>query len=223
MENVIQKYLRNEFETIEEYNVQAGEVAEPFRVLVVANFPVNFSEAAARRLVEHRRQRRPLRRLHADHGRHQAAAALGLPAQGSGAALPEPDLAPRKAGSSWRDREFAPVPAGARRPARRRDVHPAAARRRPARPSDAHRVEVPFEFIAPAAERLLDAATAARGIDVPLGRAGATKLQHLRLGQGHLAARPDRRQDRLGQVDAAARADHQRSPCATAPTRSSST
>ena len=39
MENVIQKYLRNEFETIDEYNAQAGEVAEPYRVLVVANFP----------------------------------------------------------------------------------------------------------------------------------------------------------------------------------------
>ena len=43
MENVIQKYLRNEFETIEEYNAHAGEVAEPFRVLVVANFPANFT------------------------------------------------------------------------------------------------------------------------------------------------------------------------------------
>ena len=50
MERVIQKYLRNEFETIEEYNRQAGEVAEPFRVLVVANYPVNFSDSAARRL-----------------------------------------------------------------------------------------------------------------------------------------------------------------------------
>ena len=39
MENVIQKYLRNDFETIAEYNEFAGEVAEPFRVLVVANFP----------------------------------------------------------------------------------------------------------------------------------------------------------------------------------------
>src|SRR5262245_45847069 len=51
MENVIQKYLRNQFQTIEEYNVEAGEVAEPFRVLVVANFPANFSVEAARRLV----------------------------------------------------------------------------------------------------------------------------------------------------------------------------
>ena len=51
MENVIQKYLRNQYKSIEEYNEQAGEVAEPFRVLVVANFPVNFSLDACRRLV----------------------------------------------------------------------------------------------------------------------------------------------------------------------------
>ena len=46
MENVFQKYLRNEFETIEEYNEQAGEVAEPYQFLVVANFPANFTETA---------------------------------------------------------------------------------------------------------------------------------------------------------------------------------
>src|SRR5205814_6940832 len=51
MENVIQKYLRNQYKSIEEYNAQAGEVAEPYRVLVVANFPANFSLEAARRLV----------------------------------------------------------------------------------------------------------------------------------------------------------------------------
>ena len=51
MENVLQKYLRNQFETLAEYNVQAGEVAEPFHFLVVAHFPVNFSEDGARRLV----------------------------------------------------------------------------------------------------------------------------------------------------------------------------
>src|SRR5205807_540959 len=50
VENVIQKYLRNQYTSIEEYNEQAGEVAEPYRVLVVANFPVNFSLDAARRL-----------------------------------------------------------------------------------------------------------------------------------------------------------------------------
>lgn len=51
MENVIQKYLRNQFATIEDYNNDAGEVAEPYRLLVVMDFPANFSETAARRLV----------------------------------------------------------------------------------------------------------------------------------------------------------------------------
>src|SRR5262249_43802839 len=51
MENVLQKYLRNQFETLAEYNAQAGEVAEPFRFLVVADFPVNFPPDACRRLI----------------------------------------------------------------------------------------------------------------------------------------------------------------------------
>src|SRR5262245_39309453 len=51
METVIQKYLRNQYKTIEEYNSQAGEVAEPFRVLVIANFPANFTLESAQRLV----------------------------------------------------------------------------------------------------------------------------------------------------------------------------
>src|SRR5207253_3689131 len=51
MEDVIQKYLRHQFKTIEEYNEAAGEVAEPYRVLVIANFPTNFTADAARRLV----------------------------------------------------------------------------------------------------------------------------------------------------------------------------
>lgn len=51
METVIQKYLRNQYADMEAYNREAGEVAEPYRVVVVANFPAAFSEAAARRLV----------------------------------------------------------------------------------------------------------------------------------------------------------------------------
>ena len=51
MENVIQKYLRNQYATIEDYNRLADEVAESYRVLVVFDFPANFSDATARRLV----------------------------------------------------------------------------------------------------------------------------------------------------------------------------
>ncbi len=50
MEDVLQVYLRKEFHSIEEYNAFAGEMAEPYRVLVVADFPTNFSEPAADRL-----------------------------------------------------------------------------------------------------------------------------------------------------------------------------
>jgi len=48
---VIQKYLRNQYASIEEFNEQAGEVAEPYRILVIFDFPVNFTEDAASRLV----------------------------------------------------------------------------------------------------------------------------------------------------------------------------
>jgi len=49
--NVIQKYLRNQFTTIEEFNEQAGEVAEAYRILVVMDFPTNFNEDTIRRLL----------------------------------------------------------------------------------------------------------------------------------------------------------------------------
>ena len=51
MEKVIQMYLRNEYATIAEYNAQAGTIAEKYHFLVIADFPVNFSETAIRRLV----------------------------------------------------------------------------------------------------------------------------------------------------------------------------
>src|SRR5439155_4976594 len=51
MEKVIQMYLRNEYATIAEYNEQAGNIAEKYHFVVVADFPVNFSDAAARRLL----------------------------------------------------------------------------------------------------------------------------------------------------------------------------
>lgn len=51
IETVIQKYLRNKFENIDEFNKQAGEIAEPYRVLVVFDFPANFTDASARHLL----------------------------------------------------------------------------------------------------------------------------------------------------------------------------
>ena len=183
MENVIQKYLRNEFETIEEYNAQAGEVAEPFRVLVVANFPANFTDEAAPPAGQHRQQRRALRRLRAGQRRHEAAAAAGLPARRPRASVPSLSTGQDqrfrlegrrfRAVSRWRsttppDAEFCTRmlhevgEAATRRQARRGAVRV----HRPGRRSSAGRSD------------------SRTGIDVPLGRAGATKRQHLQLGQG---------------------------------------
>jgi hypothetical protein len=50
MEKIIQMYLRNEYATIAEYNAEAGSVAEKYHFLVIASFPVNFTDAAAKRL-----------------------------------------------------------------------------------------------------------------------------------------------------------------------------
>lgn len=49
--NVKQKYLGNEFTTMETYNEQAGEVAEPYRLLVISDFPARFNDSAAQRLL----------------------------------------------------------------------------------------------------------------------------------------------------------------------------
>lgn len=51
IEMVIQTCLRNEFTDIREYNHARREVSQAFRFLVVNDFPANFTESAARRLV----------------------------------------------------------------------------------------------------------------------------------------------------------------------------
>ena len=164
MENVIQKYLRNEFETIEEYNVHAGEVAEPFRVLVVANFPANFSEAAARRLISivtsgarcgvytlmsvDTKQPVP--------GRH--------PAEGPRAALRQPRLEGRAA--PVEGPRLRAVPAPARRAPRPRPVLAHPPRRRRARPRRQPR-RGPLRVHRPEAGRSTGPGTAARGSTSP--------------------------------------------------------
>jgi hypothetical protein len=180
MENVIQKYLRNRYQTILEYNAEAGEVAEPFRVLVVADFPVNFSDAAARRLVSICQSgprcgvttlitvdtRQPL-----PHGFDLA------DLEDAGAVLVWHD-----GRFVWKDDDFGPYPLTL-------DTVPddALANRLLERIGEAarygRRVEVPFEFIAPAAQAWWTS-NSQLGLSVALGRSGATRRQHLDLGQG---------------------------------------
>jgi len=182
METVLQKYLRNEFATIHEYNAQAGEVAEPFQVLVVANFPTNFGESAARKLVSiatsgprcgvytlimvDRKQKMPANFDLND----LAAGALHLDWQ-------TPDGRFR-----WRYPAFEQLSLALDRPPsadRFNDVVRAAGRAA----KDSMKVEVPFEQVAPP-ENEYWSGDSAKELVVPIGRAGARRLQPVRLGKG---------------------------------------
>lgn len=50
METVIQKYLREDYKSIAEYNAKA-RVKEAYRIVVIFDFPVNFTEGTAKRLI----------------------------------------------------------------------------------------------------------------------------------------------------------------------------
>jgi DNA segregation ATPase FtsK/SpoIIIE, S-DNA-T family len=50
MQTVIQKYLRKDYATVEEYNRAAGEIAEPYRFIVIADLHVALTDAAVGRL-----------------------------------------------------------------------------------------------------------------------------------------------------------------------------
>jgi energy-coupling factor transporter ATP-binding protein EcfA2 len=182
METVLQKYLRNEFATIDEYNARAGEVAEPFHVLVVANFPANFSEAAARKLVSiiqsgprcgvytlvsvDRKLRLPTD-FHLD---DLSAGAVHL------------DWQPSEKRFRWRYPAFEHLPLtldGPPSAERFNDVVRAAG----AAAKSAMRVEVPFETVAPADGKLWTS-DSSQELVVPIGRAGAMRLQSVRLGRG---------------------------------------
>jgi hypothetical protein len=180
MENVLQKYLRNQFETLAEYNAQAGEVAEPFHFLVAAHFPVNFSEDAARRLVS-------LASAGARCGIFTFIVVDTRQPMPHGFDLAELErvcicLDWHKEHFVWEDDDFGSFPLELEKPPEPerfneilRHVGEEAVR--------SSKVEVPFEFIMPERDAWWTANTAA-GIRVPIGRFGAQGRQLLELGQG---------------------------------------
>jgi DNA segregation ATPase FtsK/SpoIIIE, S-DNA-T family len=180
MENVFQAYLRNEYETIEEYNEQAGEVAEPYRFLVVANFPSGFSDGAAQRLLSIARS-------------GPKCGVYTLLSMDSRQAMPhgfeKSDLEATATTFDWssgrfvlRDPVLAHFPVRMETPPRANDFAEIV-RKTGMLSKDARRVEVAFERIVPKNGQLWHQDSRA-GVDIPLGRAGATKLQHLNLGRG---------------------------------------
>lgn len=51
MELITQNHLRHRYDNVEEYNKQAGEMAEPYRIVAIVGFPQGFTDSAASRLV----------------------------------------------------------------------------------------------------------------------------------------------------------------------------
>ena len=181
IEKVIQMYLRNEYATITEYNAQADSVAEKYHFLVVADFPANFSETAAKRLQSiatsgarcgvftliHRDLRQPLPDGFVPDELQKSSVCLRGIRDGwvfsnegieVGEALafdppPAPELAIELVHGIGRSS------------------------------IDSNRVEVPFAQIAPADAEMWANDTTSE-LRIAIGRTGATKLQYLAIGKG---------------------------------------
>ncbi|MBU0638019.1 MAG: cell division protein FtsK [Planctomycetes bacterium] len=180
MENVIQKYLRNEFETIDAYNEQAGELAEPYRFLVIADFPANFNEGAARRLnsIFSSGPRCGVFTLIARDKRLPTPPDVRLEdlQNGSVHLVHEGDR------FVYQDELLRQFPLTLYAPPTEEvltQIMHAVGRGA----KDSLRVEVPFESIAPSPAQCWSG-DASNLISAPLGHTGAVRLQHLRLGRG---------------------------------------
>jgi hypothetical protein len=180
MENVIQKYLRNEFETIEAYNEQAGELAEPYRFLVIADFPTNFSDES-------------IRRLSSIINSGPRCGVYTLIVCDAGQKLPEGisaqdmssngvHLVHMKGQFIWQNetlKKFALAPDGPPSEELLTDL----VRKVGIASIDSARVEVPFGTIVPAESKQWSE-DSTFGIKISMGRAGAKRLQYLQLGKG---------------------------------------
>ena len=180
MESVFQTYLRSEFETIEDYNAAAGEVAEPYHFVVVAGFPAAFTEEAARHLTSILTSG-PRCGVHA--------IVTWSPNQAIPRSFDINDLhecctefsvrdgvvVPKRASSDSTVFESFPPPDSTDYVSLVRAVGEQS--------RNARRIEVSFSRIAPKPDAIWSQSSA-EGLDFPIGRAGAARLQFMRLGRG---------------------------------------
>ena len=182
LEFIVQNYLRNQYATIEDYNRDAGEVAEAYRLLILADWPHGTTDESARRL----------RRLIEAGARCGIYVVIGHDLSQPGPIDPNhSEIRPmidRILWSSDKDRWSWPA-----NPLDRFNVtwetppDPQTltnlVRTVGEKAKTALRVEVPFSVVAPPAGQIWTQSSA-RGVEIPLGRAGARHLQALRLGEG---------------------------------------
>lgn len=180
IKKMFRSYFRGDIRTIHEFNRQAQEVAEPVRVLVVAGFPSGFTQVAADwlgRIVERGTQCGVVALVSANPSR-------SIPGDVTLArlALDSVRLAWRGGRFAWDDPDFGSFPL---------EIDP------PAPPAltaeilhrvgvaaiDARRVQIPFDLVVPPRD-LWWTADSRSGFEVPLGKAGPSKLQAMSLGRG---------------------------------------
>jgi len=181
IEKVIQMYLRNEYATITEYNAQADSVAEKYHFLVVADFPSNFSETAAKRLqsiATSGARCGVFTLIHWDR-RHP------LPDGFVPDELRKSSICLREESGAWvfanegvkvrEELAFDPPPQS--------ELAIELVHRIGRSSIDSNRVEVPFAQIAPKDADLWTNDTT-KELRIAIGRTGATKLQYLAIGKG---------------------------------------
>ncbi|NOY41317.1 MAG: AAA family ATPase [Planctomycetes bacterium] len=180
MEKVLQKYLRNEFNTLHQYNQQAGEVSEPYHVLVVANFPAGLSDASIRKLmtIATTGPRCGVYTILSHDTQLQLPNEFSLQDLYADAV----HLEWVEGRLVWRYPLFEKLPLKPD-PLPLRDRLNELLRVLAQESREASKVEVPFSVVAPSEEQLW-ASDAASELVVPVGRAGANDLQSVRLGRG---------------------------------------
>ncbi len=180
MEKVIQMYLRNEYATIAEYNEQAGNIAEKYHFLVVANFPANFSDVAAKRLLSIATSGARCgvyTLIHWDHTQTEPPQFVPDELRKSSVTLVAKGNKFTLAGKFFPGTNLL------------LDAPPAAdfvtdfIQKVGKSSRDSNRVEVPFEHVAPTDAQMWSEETTTE-LRVPIGRTGATKLQYLAIGKG---------------------------------------
>ena len=180
METVIQKYLRNEFETIDQYNAQAGELAEPYRFLVIADLPVNFTADSFRRLTS-------IAASGARCGVYTLIARDVRAPLPAGAHLDELKarsvyLVRRDDRFVWEDPVFKQLPLSLGSPAPE-EILTQLLHKVGVAAKESKRVEVAFEMIAPPPEQLWSRSSTSE-LGIPIGRLGANRTQSMTLGRG---------------------------------------
>jgi len=179
IELVIQKYLRNEYHSIGDYNAIA-EVPEPYRFVVVANFPANFTETSARRLASIAASGARCgvyTIVSIDTSQHMPSNFSANDIEKYATALTLKDGV-----YTWNDPEFGKWPLTVEQ-APSDELFTQIIQRVGKAAKAAKRVEVPFDRVAPKEEDWWTGSTASEVL-APLGPAGAKKTQYMKLGKG---------------------------------------